>query len=1024
MFITKTRKTAMENHDKIYKQFETAARNSEDKKGFDRMDAVWNRVEEKLDRKKERRNAQLWKYTGIAALVLLFITIGFEMTKSNNALEPKVDTEQNVTVIDTQKIKEAFPPKTELQNAEEQVVVNEPRKEKVDEDVIVKIGNKVFMDKRTNTIIKGDSVSFNPRTNKLRVWNSRTDHSAFVIRGEIEDRAASDSVYFIKKTKFITSKHADNPEYVYNAKKARLIPADTAPAAGYLATPPVSAKEIAFEEEKAGRADMRAAATYSGLITEASTGLPLPMVTVVVKGLTNATSTDMDGKFSIQANKGDILAITYIGFQSQEIKLGDKLALNIMLQEDTSTLEEVVVVGYGTTTREAFTGSATKVDAKSLENQKPSNISQALRGEVPGGYVIGNNGAPGSGSSITIRKKVTDNNAQGMALKSLSQRAKDDGRKSVVAYDRNQIDKDGVDDALKKADEKPLAAAGGVGMITANSNPLYIINGTEVNPDIIDQIDPAYIKSFKVIKETEAVKLYGGKAANGAIIVKTKKLSGTKKKKFDELVQEYKLSDKDLNTYDGSSKIPVDSEEYGSFEENKFESPVTAPFSTFSIDVDNASYTNVRRFINMGQVVPKDAVRVEEMINFFKYDYPQPKNDDPFSINTEYSECPWNPKHKLLKIGLKGKEYKKRDLPSSNFVFLIDVSGSMADANKLPMLKKNMKVLVEKMRSEDQIAIVVYAGAAEVLLPSTSGDEKQVILNALSRLEADGTTAGGDGIKLAYETAEENFIEDGNNRVIMATDGDFNVGASSDQEMETLIEEKRKSGVFLTCLGYGMGNYKDSKLETLADKGNGNYAYIDTDEEADRFLGKEFVGSMYAIAKDVKIQIEFNPLHVQSYRLIGYENRKLNDEDFANDSVDAGEMGSGHTVTALYEIIPQGVKSSFAVATDLKYSNTRPKNSATYKDELATIKFRYKQPDGDVSKQITAVIPDKFKSLDGASGDFKFAAAVAWFGLKLRDSKLVPDKKTAEIVKLARESKLKDKDGYREEFINLVNRVE
>ncbi|MFP9099268.1 YfbK domain-containing protein [Flavobacterium sp. RHBU_24] len=965
----------MENHDKIYKQFETAARNSEDKKGFDRMDAVWNRVEEKLDRNKERRAARLWKYTGIAALLLLFVTIGFEMTKSKNTLEPNVNPEQNITVIDTQKVKEAFPPKTELHNAQEQVVVSELNNQTVGSTNALK-DDKV-LGTNGSYIVEGDSVHFTAKRKIGKVWSSRSDKSTAWIRDNSEKTAAEEAP---------------------------------------------KAEELAKSKETTWADKETATTNYTGIIIENSTGLPLPGVTVIVKRTANTVQTDLDGKFSIQAQKGEILAISYIGFQTQEIKLGDKLALNIMLQEDASTLEEVVVVGYGTTVKEAFTGSATKIDAKDLEFKTPSDNSGFIKGDIAAGYSTTSKGYDDTNSKVgvIIRPKVTQNNLQGIALKSLSERAKEDGKKALAVYDITV----GVNYELEKEAEKPVASTGGLGAIRANSNPLYIINGTEVNPDIIDQIDPAYIKSFKVIKETEAVKLYGGKAANGAIIVKTKKLGGAKKKKFEELVQEYKLSDKDLNTYDGYSKIPVDSEEYGVFEENKFESPVTTPLSTFSIDVDNASYTNVRRFINMGQMVPKDAVRVEEMINFFKYDYPQPKGDDPFSINTEYSECPWNPQHKLLKIGLKGKEYKKRDLPSSNFVFLIDVSGSMADANKLPMLKKNMKVLVEKMRSEDQIAIVVYAGAAEVLLPSTSGDEKQVILNALSKLEANGTTAGGDGIKLAYETAEENFIEDGNNRVIMATDGDFNVGASSDAEMETLIEEKRKSGVFLTCLGYGMGNYKDSKLETLADKGNGNYAYIDTDEEADRFLGKEFVGSMYAIAKDVKIQIEFNPLHVQSYRLIGYENRKLNDEDFANDSVDAGELGSGHTVTALYEIIPQGVKSSFAVAADLKYSNTGPRNSATYQDELATIKFRYKKPDGDVSKQITAIIPDKFKSLDDASGDFKFAAAVAWFGLKLRDSKLVPDKKAAAIIQLARDANLKDKEGYREEFINLVNRVE
>ncbi|PHK02173.1 hypothetical protein VF10_38675, partial [Nostoc linckia z13] len=433
------------------------------------------------------------------------------------------------------------------------------------------------------------------------------------------------------------------------------------------------------------------------------------------------------------------------------------------------------------------------------------------------------------------------------------------------------------------------------------------------------------------------------------------------------------------------TKIRVDQEEYESFIENQFENPAISPLSTFSIDVDNASYTNIRRFLNNGQVVPKDAVRVEEMINFFKYNYPQPKGNEPFSINTVYSDAPWNPKHKLLKIGLQGKEIPTAKLPASNFVFLIDVSGSMSDENKLPLLKQSMKLLVKQMRKEDKIAIVVYAGAAGLVLPATSGAEKEKIVAALDNLNAGGSTAGGAGIELAYKIAAENFVKGGNNRVILATDGDFNVGASSNTDMQTLIEEKRKSGVFLTCLGYGMGNYKDSKLETLADKGNGNYAYIDNMQEADRFLQKEFKGSMYAIAKDVKIQIEFNPKHVQSYRLIGYENRKLRDEDFANDAIDAGELGSGHTVTALYEIIPVGVKSDFfSAAPELKYST--PKSATdNFNDELATIKFRHKKPDEDISKEIVQVIPNKAVPLNNASGDMKFSAAVAWFGLKLRD---------------------------------------
>jgi len=330
-------------------------------------------------------------------------------------------------------------------------------------------------------------------------------------------------------------------------------------------------------------------------------------------------------------------------------------------------------------------------------------------------------------------------------------------------------------------------------------------------------------------------------------------------------------------------------ESYTELVENPFESPKTAPLSTFSIDVDNAAYTNIRRFINNGQPVPKDAVRVEEMVNFFKYQYPQPVDEHPFSINTEYSESPWNAEHKLLRIGLQGKNIPTHNLPPSNLVFLVDVSGSMSDYNKLPLLKESMKVLVKELRAKDKVAIVVYAGAAGVVLEPTSGDDKETIIEAFDNLNAGGSTAGGEGIELAYQLAKQNFIKDGNNRVILATDGDFNVGKSSDADMEDLIEEKRKSGIFLTVLGYGMGNYKDSKMEILADKGNGNYAYIDNIQEANRFLGREFKGSLFAIAKDVKIQIEFNPKHVQAYRLIGYENRKLKAEDFKNDAVDAGD---------------------------------------------------------------------------------------------------------------------------------------
>ncbi len=465
----------------------------------------------------------------------------------------------------------------------------------------------------------------------------------------------------------------------------------------------------------------------------------------------------------------------------------------------------------------------------------------------------------------------------------------------------------------------------------------------------------------------------------------------------------------------------TNTESYAALEENPFESPLKEPLSTFSIDVDNASYTNIRRFINEGQKVPKDAVRVEEMINFFKYKYPQPDGQHPFSINTEYSDCPWNKNSRLLKIGLQGKDVPMANLPATNLVFLVDVSGSMDEPNKLPLLKESMKILVNELRSIDKVSIVVYAGSAGVVLEPTSGDNKDEIMDAFDDLHAGGSTAGGEGIELAYKLAQQNFIKEGNNRVVIATDGDFNVGASSDDDMLKLIEQKRESGVFLTVLGFGMGNYKDSKMEILADKGNGNYAYIDNIQEANRFLGKEFKGSMFAIAKDVKIQIEFNPNHVQAYRLIGYENRKLNAEDFKNDKIDAGELGSGHSVTALYEIVPVGVESDY-VPSDLKYTKT-PKVAENHSDELATVKFRYKKPDGNKSIEIVNIIADKKTDLENSSADFKFTTAVSWFGLKLRDSKYIVSSSSSDIKRLAKSGLSNDEDGYRSEFVRLVDAV-
>ena len=405
--------------------------------------------------------------------------------------------------------------------------------------------------------------------------------------------------------------------------------------------------------------------------------------------------------------------------------------------------------------------------------------------------------------------------------------------------------------------------------------------------------------------------------------------------------------------------VPHNTEEYKRIYENDFVSPKVEPLSTFSIDVDVASYANMRRFLNQSQMPYPDAVRIEEMVNYFSYDYEAPKGEDPFSIYTELSECPWNTQHQLLHIGLQGEEIETEDLPSSNLVFLFDVSGSMDSPAKLPLLKSAFRLLVNELQPEDRVAIVVYAGAAGMVLPSTAASEKSQILEAIEKLNAGGSTAGGEGIELAYELAKEHFIKEGNNRVILATDGDFNVGPSSEGALVRMIEEKRKEGIFLSVLGFGTGNYKDSKMEMLADKGNGNYAYIDNILEAKKVLVTEMGGTLYTIAKDVKLQLEFNPQFVKGYRLIGYENRRLAAQDFNDDTKDAGELGSGHTVTALYEIVPPEAKTEIASVDELKYQQAAEASKSNAGGELLTVKFRYKQPDGDTSKLIEHPVPNK-----------------------------------------------------------------
>lgn len=487
------------------------------------------------------------------------------------------------------------------------------------------------------------------------------------------------------------------------------------------------------------------------------------------------------------------------------------------------------------------------------------------------------------------------------------------------------------------------------------------------------------------------------------------------KRAITSSVQSHTLRAPSYNTYES-----YNNEQYDTISENTYKWAQQTPLSTFSIDVDAASYSNVRRMIMDGALPPIDAVRVEEMINYFTYDYSQPTDGHPFSVETEIAPAPWNPNHQLVQIGIQGEQVDADNLPPSNLVFLLDVSGSMGSHDKLPLLKKGFKLLVNQLREEDYVSIVVYAGSSGLVLPPTSGYDKETILEALDRLQSGGSTAGAQGIKQAYNVALKNFREDANNRVILATDGDFNVGASSDKALVKLIEEKRDHGIFLSVLGFGTGNLKDSKMEKIADHGNGNYYYIDNLLEAKKVLVSEMGGTLHTIAKDVKIQVEFNPANVQAYRLIGYENRLLADEDFNDDKKDAGELGSGHTVTALYEVVPVGadIESGLLGIDPLKYQTPKTQTQGL-SNEIMTVKLRYKEPQGDSSKLISRVIEtDEINEI--LSENLSFSAAVASFGMVLRDSKFKGDATFDLVDQLARYGKGEDTNGYRSEFLKIV----
>ena len=471
-----------------------------------------------------------------------------------------------------------------------------------------------------------------------------------------------------------------------------------------------------------------------------------------------------------------------------------------------------------------------------------------------------------------------------------------------------------------------------------------------------------------------------------------------------------------------AARPELDTEAYDRIRDNPFLAAAQNPLSTFSIDVDTASYANVRRFLTQGQLPPKDAVRVEELVNYFRYDYPEPNGDAPFSVTTELAPCPWRPEHRLALIGLRGRSFEEKALPPRRLTFLLDVSGSMESPDKLPLLKQAMALLVEGLREQDQVAVVVYAGQSGLVLPPTSGERKAEIRAALAALEAGGSTAGGAGIELAYRVAAEMYRAGAINRVLLATDGDFNVGVTSVGELSRLIEEKRKSGVFLSVLGFGQGNLKDATMEMLADRGNGNYSYIDSEAEAKKVLVSEAGATLVTIAKDVKIQVEWNPRRVAGYRLVGYENRLLRAEDFDDDRKDAGEIGAGHTVTALYEVVPAGLPLDAKATGPLKYQQPPVLAPAATSDELLTLKLRYKEPEGDVSRLLTSTVASGQETARG-SERLRFAAAVAAFGLLLRESDHRGRATWPMVLELARSGQGDDREGYRTEFLKLASRA-
>jgi Ca-activated chloride channel family protein len=541
------------------------------------------------------------------------------------------------------------------------------------------------------------------------------------------------------------------------------------------------------------------------------------------------------------------------------------------------------------------------------------------------------------------------------------------------------------------------------------AEPVYVVDGVVASAGQLAQIGEGDIQAVEVVKGAEAASLYGARGADGVVQITTRSGAGAR------------LTPEPAPPPPPPAP-PMNTEEYDLIRENPFLAASRDPLSTFAIDVDPASYSNVRRFVRDGQAPPRDAVRIEELVNYFSYDYPDPRGRHPFAVVTEVGAAPWNPRHQLVHVGIQGRRMPAAQLPPSNLVFLVDVSGSMNSPDKLPLVQASLRLLVEELDARDRVAMVVYAGAAGVVLDATPGDRREVILDAIERLRAGGSTAGAEGIRLAYEVARRGFIRGGNNRVILATDGDFNVGVSSQAELVQLIEQKRDEGTFLTVLGFGTGNLADARMEQIADHGNGNYAYIDGLLEARKVLVQEMGGTLFTIARDVKLQVEFNPRHVYAYRLIGYENRLLAAEDFANDRKDAGELGAGHSVTALYEVVPVGAESSVTVGevADLRYQRPSSEPVAAFGGEMMNVNIRYKRPDADESVLLSHAVRAPGRMPRRTSDDFRFAAAVAEFGMVLRASEHRGRSSLDDVLSLAQGALGDDPHGHRRAFIGLV----